>query len=97
MKDGAVENASVIGLEGLSEKEIKMLNKCYYIKEIREDDPEYTEIIARERGKSPEEISNATLAFTKDLESQIELPEDKSKALEELPSDDEELDKELGV
>lgn len=94
MKDGAIEDPSTIGYDGFTPEIVKKLNKCYYIKEVREDDPEYPEIIARYKTKDPEVISQENKAFADKLDSSTVLPEDKSKELDEVPDLEEELKKE---
>lgn len=92
MKDGAVEDAASIGIEGFNTTVVEKLNKCFYIKEIQQDAPEYTEIITHYRNMTPEEIANEGLAIAQYVENSTEMPEDKSKTLNELPDLDKEME-----
>lgn len=94
MKDGAIEDPTTIGYDGFTPEIVKKLNKCYYIKEMREDDPEYAEVIARYKAKDPEVIAQENKDFADKLDSTTVLPEDKSKELDEVPDLEEELEKE---
>ena len=91
MKDGAIEDPSTIGYEGFSTNFIEKLNKCFYIKEVKEDDPTYQEIVKSNEGKSAEEIAKDAQGWTNQMEQATVLPEDKSKALDETPDLEEEL------
>lgn len=91
MKDGAVKDPSTIGYDGFSEELIATLNKCVYIKEVKEDAPEYEEIIKKFTGKTSEEIAAENEGFATEIAAATILPEEKSKALDELPDLEEEL------
>lgn len=93
MKDGAIQDPSTIGYEGFTESVVKKLNKCYYIKEIREDDPEYAEIIARYKAKDPESIAQENKDLAEKLDSSTVLPEEKNKEMDELPDLEKEMEK----
>ena len=90
MKDGAIKDASTIGYEHFTNEVVEKLDKCYYIKEMREDDPDYQEFVARFSAKSEEEISKENQAIAETIANSILLPEDKTKELEELPEIPEE-------
>lgn len=90
MKDGAIADASSIGYEGFTPEVVKKLNKCYYIKEMRQDDPEYAEVIARFTGKAPEDIAKENQEIAQKIQDTTILPDDKTKQLEQLPEVPEE-------
>jgi len=92
MKDGAIADPSTIGYKGFSAIFIEKLNKCFYIKEVKEDDPIYEEVVKKNEGKSAEDISREATGWTSQMEQATVLPEDKSKALDETPNLEEELD-----
>ena len=92
MKDGAIEDPSTIGYDGFSASFIEKLNKCFYIKEVKEDDPTYQEIVKKNEGKSADEIAKDASGWTSQMEQATVLPEDKSKALDETPNLEEELE-----
>lgn len=94
MKNGAIEDPTTIGYDGFTPEIVKKLNKCYYIQEMREDDPEYAEVITTYKAKDPEVIAQENKELADKLESSTVLPEDKSKELDEVPDLDEELEKE---
>ena len=93
MKDGAIEDASSIGYAGFTDDVVKKLNKCYYIKPMEQDDPEYAETIKRFTGKTPEEIVRENEEFARQIAAATELPEDKTRRLDQLPKvpDDDEV------
>lgn len=92
MKDGAIEDPTTIGYDGFSASFIEKLNKCFYIKEVKEDDPTYQEIVKKNEGKSADEIAKDASGWTSQMEQATVLPEDKSKALDETPNLEEELE-----
>ena len=92
MKDGAIEDPSTIGYKGFSTSFIEKLNKCFYIKEVKEDNPTYQEIVKKNEGKSADEIAKDASGWTSQMEQATVLPEDKSKALDETPNLEEELE-----
>lgn len=97
MKEGALEDAASIGYEGFNDQILKKLNKCYYVKEITEDDPEYAEIIAKYKNMTADEIASQCQGVAQKIENTTVLPEDKSKETEEELDVDkamQELDKE---
>lgn len=92
MKDGAIEDAASIGYTGFTDDVVKKLNKCYYIKEMTHDDPEYAETIKKFTGKTPEEIARENEEVARQIASATELPDDKTRRLEELPKMDDDED-----
>ncbi len=92
MKDGAIEDPTTIGYDGFSPEFVKKLNKCFYIKEVKEDDPLYSETIKSNEGKSADEIAQEAKGWTSTMEQATVLPEEKSKSLDELQDLEEELD-----
>lgn len=90
MKDGAIEDATSIGYTDFNSAVVEKLNKCYYIKEMRQDDPEYAEVIARFTGKSPEEIAKENQEIAQKIQNSTVLPDEKTKQLEQLPEIPEE-------
>ncbi len=74
-KNGAID-PSVLGI--FSEKEVRKMNKCCYLKEIVETDPMYTVLVTRYETKTPEELAEETAAMSSDWESKNEIPETKS-------------------
>lgn len=92
MKDGAIEDPTTIGYDGFSPEFVKKLNKCFYIKEVKEDDPLYSETIKSKEGKSADEIAQEAKGWTSTMEQATVLPEEKSKSLDELQDLEEELD-----
>lgn len=92
MKDGAIENPNTIGFDGFTPEVINKFNKCFYIKEIKEDSPEYEEVVKSFTGKSPDEIAEENKNFANEIANSTILPEDKSKALDKTPDLEEELD-----
>ena len=92
MKDGAIENPSTIGFDGFTPEVVEKLNKCYYIKLITEDSPEYSEVVKRFTGKTPKEIAQDNNNFVNELSNATILPKDKSKALDEAPNLEDELE-----
>ena len=82
-KNGALDPAT-LGL--FSEQEVKLMNKCCYLKEIVDTDPMKAEWITRHQQKSPEELA-AEAASRADFANKEVLPEDANKSL-----DDEEFD-----
>lgn len=93
MKDGAIEDASTLGLKGISTEIAEKLNKCAYIKEVRQDNPEYPELIAKYRNMTPEEIASKYDSVIQVFADSTILPEDEMKKADELPDVDEELKK----
>ena len=93
MKDGAIEDASTLGLKGISPGIAEKLNKCAYIKEVRQDDPEYPELIAKYRNMTSEEIASKYDSVIQVFADSTILPEDEMKKADELPDVDEELKK----
>jgi len=91
--DGAVEDPNSIGLTDFTPEVVEKLNKCYYIKEIKEDSPVYTDVVKRFTGKTPEEIAQENTVFATEIAQATILPEDKSKMLDDIPDLDEELEK----
>lgn len=87
MKEGALENAATIGYDGFTDEIVKKLNKCFYVKEIKEDSPEYSEIVAKYKNMSADEIARQCQDVAQKIDKTTVLPEDKSK----------ESDKELDV
>lgn len=83
MKDGALEDASTIGYNGFTDEIVKKLNKCYYVKEIKEDSPEYEEVVAKFKNMSADEIANQCQDVAQKIDKTTVLPEDKSKETEE--------------
>lgn len=96
MKDGALPDAAVIGYDGFSDNVIKKLNKCYYIKEINEENQDYAEIIEIRKNKTPEQIAAEAEAIAKQIEAGIVLPEDETKQKEDLPNLDDVM-REMGA
>ncbi|MBQ8458267.1 MAG: hypothetical protein IJ540_11775 [Prevotella sp.] len=92
MKDGAIADPKTIGFDGFTPEIINKFNKCFYIKEIKEDSPEYEEVVKHFTGKTPEEIAEENKNFANEIALSTVLPEDKSKALDEAPDLEEELD-----
>lgn len=92
MKDGAIEDPATIGYDGFSASFIEKLNKCFYIKEVKEDDPTYQEIVKKNEGKSADEIAKDASGWTTQMEQTTVLPEDKSKALDEPINLEDELE-----
>lgn len=91
MKDGAISDPTKLGFSAeITEK----LNKCYYVKEITAESPDYEEVVKKFTGKTPEEIAQETNSVANDIAKSTILPEDKSKILDTLPSEDE-LEKQL--
>lgn len=91
MKEGAID-ASTIKYDGFTPDVVKKLNKCYYIREIKEDSPEYQEIVNYFKNKSQEEIAQDAEAKAKEIADGTMLPEDKSKSLDKEPDLDSELE-----
>ena len=92
MKDGAIQNPSTIGFDGFTSEVLDKLNKCYYIKEVTKDSPEYEEVVKRFTGKSPEEIAEENKNFAREIAESTILPEDKSKILDQTPDLEAEID-----
>lgn len=91
MQDGAIKDPKTIGYDGFSDSFIQKLNKCFYIKEIKEDDPIYQEVEKKKEGKSADELSEGAKGWTSQMEQATVLPEEKSKILDDLPNVDDEL------
>lgn len=92
VKDGAISDPTKIGFSpAVAEK----LNKCYYVKEITTESPDYEEVVKKFTGKTPEELAQEANGVANDIAKATVLPEDKSKSLDQMPSDDD-LEKELG-
>lgn len=91
MKDGSIENAASIGYQGFTPEIVEKLNKCYYVREITSEAPEYEEVVKHFTGKTPEEIAKETEDQARKLAQSTVMPEDKSKMLDETPDVDEEL------
>lgn len=83
MKDGAIEDVSSIGYEGLTSDVVSKLNECFYIKEINV-----------ETDMSLEDIIKHNEDIMAEIDSRNVLPEDKSKELNEMPDLEAELEKE---
>lgn len=83
MKDGSLTDAATIGYMGFTEEAIKKLNKYYYIKEIRMDDPVYTETIVKYRDMTSDEISEQCRDVAQRIDNATVLPEDKNKESDE--------------
>ena len=92
MKDGAIKDPKTIGYDGFSDSFIEKLNKCFYIKEIKADDPNYQVVEETEKNKSAEELSEMSKGWTDKMEQATILPEEKSKSLAEPADLEEELD-----
>jgi len=91
MKDGAIENAASIGYQGFTPEIVAKLNKCYYVREITSEAPEYEEVVKHFTGKTPEEIEKETEDHARKLAQSTVMPEDKSKELDKTPDLEEEL------
>ena len=91
MKDGAIEDAASIGYQGYNTDVIDKLNKCYYVREITTESPEYEEVVKHFTGKTPEEIAKETEEQAQKLAQSTVMPEDKSKQLNETPDLEDEL------
>lgn len=91
MKDGAIENASSIGYAGFTPEVVEKLNKCYYIREITTESPEYEEVVKRFTGKTPDEIAKEAEEQAQKLAQSTVMPEDKSKSLDKTPDLEDEL------
>jgi hypothetical protein len=92
MKKDAVD-PSTLPLE-LTESQVKLLNKCAFIKEYNETSEEYQVISEVQKNKTEEQLQAEKDAFANSLASATILPEDESKTLDDLSDDD--LDKEIG-
>lgn len=86
MKDGSLDDAASIGYPGFTDEIVKKLNKYYYVKEVRMDDPTYTETVAKYRNMTNDEIATQCQDVAQKIDSTTVLPEDKNK------ESDEELD-----
>jgi len=93
IKDGAIEDPNSLGLSDFTPEVVEKLNKCYYIKEIKEDTPEYIDVVKRFTGKTPEEIAQENKIFANEISQSTILPEEKSKMLDDIPDLDKELEK----
>jgi hypothetical protein len=77
----------------LTESQIKLLNKCAFIKEYNETSEDYEAISVIQKNKSEEQLQAERDAFANSLASATVLPEDESKALDDLKID---FEKEVG-
>jgi hypothetical protein len=91
MKDGAIEDASSIGYTKFTSDVVEKLNKCYYIREITNESPEYEDVIKHFTDKTPEEIAKEAEEQAQKLAQSTIMPEDKSKTLDETPNLEDEL------
>lgn len=90
MKKDAIQDPTALGIE-LNDKGKELLNKCMYVKEIKETSPEYQQIVETLSKKSEEQIKQEADQFMQSLASANIAPEEAGKTLDNL--DESELDK----
>lgn len=86
MKKNAVD-PTVLKLD-LDEKGLKIFKKCYFAKELKEEDKEYQEIKTVMEQKNQEQLDRDAANVCQDMANGTILPEDNSKSLDNI-SDDE--------
>ena len=84
MKTAAIDPAT---LGYFSEETIEKMNKCCYIKEVVETDPEYEEIKTIQTSKTEDQLQAEAAAMSSTFENAVVLPEDASKNLDDIDDD----------
>jgi hypothetical protein len=82
MKEDAVD-PSTLSLN-LTESQVKLLNKCAFIKEYNETSDDYQMISEVQKNKTEEQLQAERDAFANSLASAIILPEDEAKMLDDI-------------
>ena len=81
MKQAAIDPAT---LNYFSEETVKTMNRCCFLKEIVETDPEYAAIVEVQSAKTPEQLQAEADRISNNFENSTVLPEDKNKSLDNL-------------
>lgn len=72
----------------LDEKGLDNFKKCYFAKELKEEDTEYQEIKTVMEQKSQEQLDKDAANVCQDMANGTVLPEDKSKSLDNISEDE---------
>lgn len=91
MKQAAIDPAT---LSYFSAEAIEKMNRCCYLKEIVDTDPEYAAIVEVQSAKTPEQLQAEADRISNTFENSTVLPEDENKSLDNLDdlSDLDDLD-----
>ena len=81
MKQAAIDPAT---LNYFSEETVKTMNRCCFLKEIVETDPEYAAIVEVQSAKTPEQLQAEADRISNNFENSTVLPEDENKSLDNL-------------
>ena len=87
LKIGALTEEQVAALNFFDEKAMDNMKRCVYIKEIPDTDPSYEAVSLRQQQKSKEELNAEAEETAKKLSTAIVLPEDASKAADDISDD----------
>ncbi len=86
MKKDAID-IDEFGLD-LTDKQKQNFRKCFYIKELKEADPEYQVVKEQLSLKPTDQLESEGINYVNDVASKEIIPEDKSKSVDELNEDD---------
>lgn len=87
LKTGALDEEGLKKLNYFDEKDIDKMKRCVYVREVSENDPMYQAVHERQQQKSKEQLQAEAAQSAKEISEANELPEDRSKAYDDISED----------